>query len=299
MPLSNPIFKLKRSEIEVKGSKVKILTHDDGEDYISLTDIVSGFDDGHDLIKNWLRSRATVDFLGVWERLYNAGFNWVEFDLIRAEAGSNAFRLSVQKWTEQTGAVGIRASTGRYGGTWAHRDIAIHFCTWLNPEYYLLLVREFQRLKELESAAHNLEWKVRRELSKVNYTLHTEAVRSEIIERWNVRPSEEWLHYASEADLLNLALFGLTAAQWRESNPEAAAKNLNLRDAATLHELTVLSNLESYNAILLRNGLPKDARFLELQRTARQQLEIFESMAKFPVGQLSAGKRTAGLLDGG
>jgi hypothetical protein len=282
---------MKKSEIEIKGGKVKIVTQADGEDYISLTDIVSGFEDGNDLIKNWLRSRATVDFLGVWERFYNKDFNWVEFDLIRAEAGSNAFRLSVQKWSEKTGATGMRASSGRYGGTWAHRDIAIHFCTWLSPEYYLLLVREFQRLKEQESSVHNLEWKIRRELSKVNYSLQTHYVKTAIIERWQVKPSEEFLHYASEADLLNLALFGITAAQWRAANPEEALKNNNLRDMASLHELTVLSNLESYNSILLRNGLPKDSRFSELQRTAKQQLEIFENMSKFPVGKLSAKKR--------
>lgn len=283
-----------KKTIEVRGIQIR-MAHREQEEFLSLTDIAKGFERGQEtrnpdyLIQNWLRLGNTVEFLAAWESVHNPEFNPVGSDWIKTQITDNAYRLSVKTWIEKTGAVGITASAGRYGGTFAHRDIAVQFCYWLSPLFQVYLIKEFQRLKENEAAALNLEWKVRRELAKVNYGLHTHFVKSEIIERWQVRPSEEFLHYASEADLLNLALFGLTAAQWREANPELATKNRNIRDAATLAELTVLSNLESYNAILLRNGVDKESRFRELRRTAQQQLEVLESLAPSAMKGLAAG----------
>ncbi len=283
-----------KKTIEVRGIQIR-MSHREQEEFLSLTDIARGFERGEEarnpdyLIQNWLRLGNTVEFLAAWESVHNPEFNPVGSDWIKTQITDNAYRLSVKTWLEKTSAIGITASAGRYGGTFAHRDIAVQFCYWLSPLFQVYLIKEFQRLKESEAAALNLEWKVRRELAKVNYGLHAHFVKSEIIDRWQVRPSEEFLHYASEADLLNLALFGMTAAQWREANPELATKNGNIRDTATLAELTVLSNLESYNAILLRNGVDKESRFRELQRTAQQQLEVFESISQSAIKRLTTG----------
>ncbi len=292
-----------KKTIEVRGINIRLNLLGQ-EEYLSLTDIAKGFERGEEarnpdyLIQNWMRLGNTVEFLTAWESVHNPGFNPVGSDWIKTQITDNAYRLSVRTWAEKTGAVGLTAAAGRYGGTFAHRDIAVQFCNWLSPLFQVYLIKEFQRLKEAEAAAQNIEWKVRRELTKANYSLHTHSIRSGIIERWQIRPSEEFLHYASEADLLNLALFGCTAQQWRDNNPEMVGKNLNIRDSASLIELTVLSNLESYNAILIQNHVEKDARFNELRRTAQQQLEVFQSTSRFPIAEMAGGKEQKGLPRG-
>ncbi len=288
-----------KKTIEVRGIPIR-LNQLGQEELLSLTDIARGFERGSEsrnpdyLIQNWLRLGGTVEFLTAWESVHNPEFNPVGSDWIKTQITDNAYRLSVRTWVERTAAVGIMASTGRYGGTFAHRDIAVQFCYWLSPLFQVYLIKEFQRLKEAEAETLNLEWRIRRELAKVNYSLHTHSVRTELVERWRVRPSEEFLLYASEADLLNLALFGLSAQQWREANPEAHTRGQNIRDTASLAELTVLSNLESYNSILMRQGMGKDARFTALRDTARHQLEVFESMTKFQIEQLSGSVKELG-----
>jgi hypothetical protein len=258
----------KRS-LQVHGTNINV----DDRDYISLSDICEGFEAGTALIQNWMRTRTTVEFLGVWERLFNSDFNSLEFDRIKSEAGLNTFALSPKKWVELTQAVGVSSKVGRYGaGVFAHNDIAAHFCSWLSPEFHLLLIREFQRLKSLESG----EWQLRRELTKINYPLHTQAVKDLIDRRKTVQliaPQEEGKIYASEADVLNIAVFGITAEQWRTLNPDARG---NMRDNASIIELHVLSNMESYNSILLRNGLNQWQRINELTRTAADQMKLFE-----------------------
>ncbi len=261
---------MSKRTLQVKGTTINV----DDRDYISLSDICAGFEAGTALIQGWMRTRSTVEFLGVWERLFNTGFNSIEFDRIKNESGSNTFILSVKKWGEATGAIGITSRAGRYGaGVFAHNDIAAHFCAWLSPEFHLLLIREFQRLKSLESN----DWQLRRELAKLNYPLHTHAVKNLIEqgrEHFGPLPkSAENQIYASEADVLNKALFGITAEQWRNANPGSQG---NIRDHASIIELHVLANMEAYNAILLRNGLNQWQRINELTRTAAEQMQIFE-----------------------
>ncbi len=277
----------KRS-ISVKGTSISI----DDRDFISLTDICGGFEAGTDLIQRWIRTRSTVEFLGIWEKLFNSdGFNSVEFEGIKNEAGTNTFALSPKRWAELTGAVGIASKTGRYGsGVFAHSDIAAHFCSWLSPEFYLLLIREFQRLKSLESD----DWQLRRELSKLNYPLHTEAVRGMIERKKALKPlpkQAEGPIYASEADVLNIAVFGMTAEDWRLANPGARG---NIRDGASAIELHVLANMESYNAILIRNGLGQWQRINELTRTAAEQMKIFEEANIAAIRRLRAADKKAG-----
>jgi hypothetical protein len=260
---------MSKRSLQVQGTTVNV----DDRDYISLSDICKGFEAGTSLIQNWMRARSTIEFLGVWERLFNPDFNSIEFDRIKNEAGSNTFALSPKKWIEHTKSVGISSKAGRYGaGVFAHNDIAAHFCSWLSPEFHLLLIREFQRLKSIESG----EWQLRRELTKINYPLHTQAVKDLIDRRKTVQmiaPQEEGKIYASEADVLNIAVFGITAEQWRTINPDARG---NMRDNASIIELHVLANMESYNSILLRNGLNQWQRINELTRTAADQMKLFE-----------------------
>lgn len=258
--------------LEVKGISVKV----DERDYISLSDICAGFEAGTVLIQNWMRARSTIEFLATWEGLFNPDFNSLEFDRIKTEAGLNTFSISVKKWVETTLAIGIHSKAGRFGaGVFAHNDIATHFCTWLSPEFHLLLIREFQRMKMLESD----DWQLRRELTKLNYPLHTEAVRSMIEQKKALRPmmpkSAEGPIYASEADVLNIAVFGMTAEDWRLQNPGARG---NMRDSASIIELHILANMESYNAILIRNGLGQWQRINELTRTAAEQMTVFEEV---------------------
>ena len=253
--------------ITVQDSVVTISTHLD-QDYISLTDMVRNFDGGSALIEQWLKNKDTVLFLGVWEQLNNPGFNFPEFEGIKNEAGRNSFFLSAKKWIAATGAVGLYAKAGRYGGTYAHKDIAFEFGSWLSPEFKLYLIKEFQRLKEEEARATSLEWSFQRTLAKVNYKIHTDAIKERLIPPV-LTPAQTSLIYASEADLLNVALFGTTAAQWRRDHPDQSG---NMRDAASLEQLVVLSNLESINAVLIHQGLAAADRLKQLNAIAITQM---------------------------
>ncbi|NPA10397.1 MAG: KilA-N domain-containing protein [Chlorobi bacterium] len=259
-------------KIQVDDKIIAITSYKD-EDYICLTDMVRG-EEGNDHIRNWMRNRNTVEFLGIWEQLYNPNFKGVEFDTFKKEAGLNSFNLTPKKWIEATDAIGIVSKSGRQGGTYAHRDIAFEFGAWISPMFKLLLIKEFQRLKEIEANQFNLEWDVKRILSKINYHIHTDAVKNHIIPSSNYAKNSEWLAYAEEADVLNVALFGYTAKQWREANPQQTLEGKNMRDFASINELTVLSNLESFNSELIKSKLDKQTRFNNLYRIAKQQLEI-------------------------
>jgi hypothetical protein len=258
---------MKSRVISVQGTEVTIATRHE-QDYISLTDMVRNFDGGGALIEQWLKNKDTVLFLGVWEQLNNPGFNSLEFEGIRNEAGRNSFFLSAKKWIEATGATGLHAKAGRYGGTYAHRDIAFEFGSWLSPEFKLYLIKEFQRLKDEESRATSLEWSFQRTLAKVNYKIHTDAIKERLIPP-RLTKAQTSAVYASEADLLNVALFGITAAQWRQANPDLAG---NMRDAATLEQLVVLSNLESINAVLIHQRLSSAERLTQLNAIAITQM---------------------------
>ncbi|KAI5912119.1 KilA-N domain-containing protein [Thauera sp. 2A1] len=258
---------MKNRSITVQGTDVAITSRHE-QDYISLTDMVKNFDGGSALIEQWLKNKDTVLFLGVWEQINNRGFNSLEFEGIRNEAGRNSFYLSAKKWINATGAIGLYAKAGRYGGTYAHRDIAFEFGSWLSPEFKLYLIKEFQRLKDDEARATSLEWNFQRTLAKVNYRIHTDAIKERLIPP-QLTKAQTVTVYASEADLLNVALFGMTAAQWRQANPGQPG---NMRDAATLEQLVVLSNLESINAVLIHQGLPASERLAQLNGIAITQM---------------------------
>lgn len=243
--------------IVVKGTAINVLLDMNQNDYICLTDMTKGFEEGSRLIEKWLNNKSTIDFLGVWEQLYNPDFKTPEFGGIRMEAGSNRFYMSVNKFIERTNAIGLFAKAGRYGGTYAHKDIAYHFGMWLSPEFNLLVVKEFQRLKKSEANPLLLQWDIKRILSKTNYQLHTDAIKDNIIPALSVEKAKEYLVYASEADMLNMALFGCRAKDWEEHNPSLAAKGLNLRDTASINQLIVLSNMEVVNAELIKRGMEK------------------------------------------
>ena len=264
----------KINKIEVEKKIITIANYNEN-DYICLTDMVRG-EEGSDHIRNWMRNRNTLEFLGIWEQLNNPSFKGVEFDTFRKEAGLNSFNLTPRKWVQSTNAIGIISKSGRYGGTYAHKDIAFEFGAWISPMFKLLLIKEFQRLKELEKNQYNLEWDVKRVLSKVNYTIHTDAVKDYVLPQSNYTETTEWLAYAEEADILNVALFGCTAKQWREANPQLTLKGQNLRDVASINELAVLSNLESANADYIREGINKKERFKKLSNIARYQKEILD-----------------------
>jgi len=258
---------MKNRIINVRGVEVTIAIRHE-QDYISLTDMVKNFDGGSALIEQWLKNKDTVLFIGVWEQLNNPSFNSLEFEGIRNEAGRNSFFLSAKKWIVTTGAIGLHAKAGRYGGTFAHRDIAFEFGSWLSPEFKLYLIKEFQRLKDEESRATSLEWSFQRTLAKVNYKIHTDAIKERLIPP-RLTAAQTGIIYASEADLLNVALFGITAAQWRQANPDQAG---NMRDVATLEQLVVLSNLESINAVLIHQGLAGPERLVQLNAIAITQM---------------------------
>ena len=258
---------MKNRSITVQGAEVAIATRHE-QDYISLTDMVKSFEGGSALIEQWLKNKDTVLFLGVWEQIYNPGFNSLEFEGIRNEAGRNSFYLSAKKWIEATGAIGLHAKAGRYGGTFAHRDIAFEFGSWLSPEFKLYLIKEFQRLKDEEARATSLEWSFQRTLAKINYRIHTDAIKERLIPP-QLTKAQIVTVYASEADLLNVALFGMTAAQWRQANPQLPG---NMRDVATLEQLVVLSNLESINAVLIHQGLIAPERLTQLNAIAISQM---------------------------
>ena len=270
--------RIKKNTIEVQGTEIAVLSAGD-DDFISLTDIARSKNSGQpdDLIRNWLRSRSTVEFLGVWERLNNPGFNPVEFDGIRMQTGLNSFALTPKQWIEKTGAVGISSKTGRYGGTFAHQDIAFEFATWISVEFKLYLIKEFQRLKTDETRRLNEgeEWNLNRTLSKLNYQIHTDAIKTHLIP--TLTAGQISMVYASEADILNVALFGQTAREWRDANPTLKG---NLRDYATVAQLLVMTNLESINAELIGMGLSQSDRLRRLNQTAITQLKTLASAAQ-------------------
>ena len=233
----------------------------------------SGESRAADVIKNWLRNRVTLEFLGTWEQIYNPEFKVVEFDHFKLEAGLHTFTLSVSEWVDKTNAVGLFVKKGRYGGTFAHKDIAFEFASAISPVFKLYLIKEFQRLKEEEENPNKIEWNAKRFLSKNNYLIQTDIVKNYLIPQKNYKEDKEWLVYAEEADILNVALFGFTAKAWREANPELA-KTSNVRDYATINELTVLSNLESHNATMIREGKNKSERFEILKEIANYQMNI-------------------------
>jgi hypothetical protein len=262
-------------KIKVEDVEITIFEKPDQNDFICITDIVKlRTDDARaaDIIKNWLRTRSTIEFLGTWEALYNPNFKVVEFDHFRKEAGLPTFTLSVSNWIEKTGAIGLVSKAGRYGGTYAHKDIAFEFCGAINPVFKLYLIKEYQRLKEQESSPLLKDWKVKRILSKVNYEIHTDAVRDFIVPQI-MEESQIKFAYTSEADMLNLALFHYTAKQWRDANPVLAAKGLNPRDVASISELVVMVNLESMNATLIKQGLGRRKRYEILSEIAQSQLQ--------------------------
>jgi hypothetical protein len=257
----------KKSTIEVQGTAVTILTTKD-EDYISLTDMLKA-KDGDFFISDWLRNRNTVEFLGIWESVHNPSFNSGEFAIIKSQAGLNSYKLSVKDWVEKTGAIGLKASAGRYGGTFAHKDIAFEFGMWISPEFKIYLIKEFQRLKDDENRRLSLAWNLNRTLSKLNYRIHTDAVKTHLIPP-EVTPAQAAMTYASEADVLNMALFGQTARQWRDANPKLEG---NMREYATIEQLLVLANIEGMNAEFIHMGLAQGERLKRLNQIAIRQMQ--------------------------
>jgi len=255
--------------ISVQDEEVRLLNHKIG-DFISLTDIAKyrNSEEPFSVINNWMRSRSTIEFIGLWEKLNNPVFKPIEFDRFRNEAGNNYFVLSPQKWIRTTSAIGIVSKSGRYGGTYAHIDIAFEFASWISSEFKLYLITEFKRLKQDESKQKQLDWNLQRTLSKINYRIHTDAIKSNLIPKEITRQQENFM-YANEADLLNVALFGITAKQWIDANLEKG----NIRDTASLEQLVVLSNLESINALLIDQGLQQHKRLLQLNRIAITQMK--------------------------
>ena len=256
----------KKKKLSVKGTDITISIEKDGE-YVSLTDMLKA-KDGDFFISDWLRNRNTVEFLGIWETVNNPDFNYGEFATIRSKAGLNNYKISVKEWNEKTNAIGLKATTGRYGGTYAHIDIAFEFGMWISAEFKVYLIQEYKRLKKEENSRQKLDWNLQRTLAKVNYTIHTDAIKERLIPE-KLTAKQTSLVYASEADLLNMALFGKTAADWRAESPEAKG---NMRDDATLEQLVVLSNLESINAVLIRQGLSQSERLAQLNQIAITQM---------------------------
>ena len=266
---------MKKDTIEAKGFAIQIYTDDFKNDYISLTDIAryKNVHEPKDVVKNWLRVRDTIEFLGLWETIHNPSFKGVEFDSFRKEAGTNAFTLSPQRWIENTNAIGIVSKSGRGGGTFAHPDIAMEFASWISAEFKLYLIQDYKRLKSDENSKLSLGWNLNREISKINYKIHTDAIKEYLLK--DLTNEQLSYQYASEADMLNVALFNKRAKQWREENPDLKG---NMRDYASLNELLVLANMESYNAILIGKGMDQKERMIELRKLARTQLMSIEKL---------------------
>ena len=267
--------KVKKDTIEAKGFAIQIYTEDFKNDYISLTDIAryKNVHEPKDVVKNWLRVRDTIEFLGLWETIHNPNFKGVEFDSFRKEAGTNAFTLSPQRWIENTNAIGIVSKSGRGGGTFAHPDIAMEFASWISAEFKLYLIQDYKRLKSDENSKLSLGWNLNREISKIYYKIHTDAIKEYLLK--DLTNEQLSYKYASEADMLNVALFNKRAKQWREENPDLKG---NMRDYASLNELLVLANMESYNAILIGKGMDQKERMIELRKLARNQLMSIEKL---------------------
>ena len=254
--------------LQVKESSITVISQND-IDFISLTDMTTGLNEGSGLIGKWITNKNTLEYLGVWEKVNNPVFNYTEFGVLGRFAGALRFIVSVGQWVERTKAIGLIVKAGRYGGTYAHKDIAFHFAMWLSPEFQIYLINEFQRLKDDENSRLKLDWNFQRTLSKVNYLIHTDAIKENLIPQEITKQQANFV-YANEADLLNVALFGITAKEWRDNNPD---KNGNIRDNATLDQLVVLSNLESINALLIRQGLPQSERLIQLNKVAIMQMK--------------------------
>jgi hypothetical protein len=271
-----------KKNITVQGTEISLLLKNEYEEYFSLTDIARKFnpDNPSMLIINWMRNKDTIEFLGVWEKLHNPDFNPIEFDKIKNEAGLNRFILSAKNWIKATNAIGIQSKAGRYGGTFAHRDIALGFCYWLSPPFQLYLIKEFQRLKKIEAQQKqdSLEWSLKRLLTKINYSIHTDAIKETLIPPRLAQSKTSGLVYASEADLLNMALFGMTVKEWRLQNTDAKG---NIRDYATTEQLLVLANLEAINAELIRQGLEQDERVIRLNEAAITQMRSILNSPSF------------------
>jgi len=279
--------KVKKDTIEAKGFAIQIYTEDFKNDYISLTDIAryKNVHEPKDVVKNWLRVRDTIDFLGLWETIHNPNFKGVEFDSFRKEAGTNAFTLSPQRWIENTNAIGIVSKSGRGGGTFAHPDIAMEFASWISAEFKLYLIQDYKRLKSDENSKLSLGWNLNREISKINYKIHTDAIKEYLLK--DLTNEQLSYKYASEADMLNVALFNKRAKQWREENPDLKG---NMRDYASLNELLVLANMESYNAILISKGMEQKERMIELRKLARTQLISLEKLGDSGIKKLEGKK---------
>jgi len=267
----------KKSTLEVQETSITVLTYGDA-DFISLTDMLKA-KDGDFFIADWLRNRNTVEFLGIWESVHNPSFNYGEFATIRNQAGLNSYKISVKEWVEKTRAIGLKASAGRYGGTYAHKDIAFEFGMWISPEFKIYLIKEFQRLKEDENRRLSLAWNLNRTLSKLNYRIHTDAVKTRLIPP-AVTPAQAAITYASEADLLNVALFGQTARQWREANPNLDG---NMRDYASIEQLLVLANIEGMNAEFIHMNLPQGERLKKLNQIAIRQMTTLAATPRMPL----------------
>lgn len=254
----------KKRVLKVENNKISVKKFD-GEDYISITDMTRN-KDGDFFVADWLRNRNTVEFLGIWESMNNPNFNYGEFAIIKSKVGLNNYKLSVKEWAEKTNAIGLRAVAGRYGGTYAQKDIAFEFGMWISPAFKLYLIKDYERLKAIETNQYQLEWDVRRVLASSTYVAHTDAVKDEIIPK--VLPWRTNYQYADEADILNLAVFGVTAAEWRKNNPERAKRKENIRDSASIIELLILEELQLQNAELIRKGISKEERFNILRKMA-------------------------------
>ncbi|OFO43151.1 DNA-binding protein [Anaerococcus sp. HMSC075B03] len=267
--------KLKKEEISAKGLSIQVYTKDFKNDYLSLTDIAKykNTDDPRFVIQNWMRNRNTLEFIGLWEVLNNPKFNRVQFDTFRNESGLNRFTMTPSKWIESTQAIGIVSKAGRYGGTYAHYDIAMEFASWLSPEFKLYIIQDYKRLKADENSNLSLTRNLHREISKINYKIHTDAIKEYLLD--DLTNEQLSFKYANEADMLNVALFNKRAKQWREENPNLKG---NMRDYANLNELLVLANMESYNAVLIRKGVGQKERMMELRNLARTQILSLENL---------------------
>ena len=278
--------KVKKDTIEAKGFAIQIYTEDFKNDYISLTDIARyKSDEPFIVINNWLRGKDNIQFLGLWESMHNPDFKPIEFDRLKDEAGSNAFTLSPKKWIEKTNAIGIVSKLGRYGGTFAHSDIAMEFASWISPEFKLYIIQDYKRLKSDENSRLSLGWNLNREISKINYKIHTDAIKEYILK--DLTNEQLSYKYVSEADMLNVALFNKRAKQWREENPGLKG---NMRDYASLKELLVLANMESYNAVLIGKGMNQKERMVELRKLAITQLRSLEKIGDSGIKKLKEKK---------
>ena len=261
----------KNKKISVEGSLISVYRFEEN-DFLSLTDMVKELENGLALIEKWLRNKNTIEFLGIWEEIYNPSFNSLEFEGIKNQAGLNRFALSVKQWVNKTNSIGIIAKAGRYGGTFAHKDIAFEFASWISPKFKIYLIKEFQRLKEEEQKL--LGWDIKRNLTRINYRIHTDAIKTNLIPE-NLNKNQINMVYASEADVLNIALFGRTARQWRDANPELKG---NIRDYANVSQLVCLANLENLNAVFISDDLSQSQRLTKLNQIAIQQMNILEGV---------------------